>query len=107
MKEYIERSSVMDALQDIPSGCIGEPCNVGLRYARAQIAAIPAADVVEVRHGRWIPSDMGGGEPDEAYICSECGEPWILIDGTPAENNMRYCPACGCRMDKEDEHEAG
>ena len=65
----------------------------------------PTADVVEVRHGRWIPSDMGGGEPDEAYICSECGEPWVLNDGTPEENNMRYCPACGARMDKEDEHE--
>ena len=63
----------------------------------------PAADVAEVRHGRWIPSDMGGGEPDEAYICSECGEPWTLIDGNPAENNMRYCPNCGARMDKEDE----
>ena len=68
--------------------------------------SFPAADVVEVRHGRWIPSDMGGGEPDEAYICSECGEPWVLNDGTPEENNMRYCPACGARMDKEDEHEA-
>ena len=67
--------------------------------------SFPAADVVEVRHGRWIPSDMGGGEPDEAYICSECGEPWVLNDGTPEENNMRYCPACGARMDKEDEHE--
>lgn len=66
---------------------------------------LKAADVVEVRHGRWIPSDMGGGEPDEAYICSECGEPWILNEGTPEENNMRYCPACGARMDKEDEHE--
>ena len=68
--------------------------------------SFPAADVVEVRHGRWIPSDMGGGEPDEAYICSECEEPWVLNDGTPEENNMRYCPSCGARMDKEDEHEA-
>ena len=68
--------------------------------------SFPAAGVVPVRHGRWIPSDMGGGEPDEAYICSECGEPWILNEGTPEENNMRYCPACGARMDKEDEHEA-
>lgn len=67
--------------------------------------SLKAADVAEVRHGRWIPTDMGGGEPDEAYVCSECGEPWTLIDGNPAENNMRYCPACGARMDKEDEHE--
>ena len=30
-------------------------------------ADIPAADVAEVRHGRWI-------EEDGIQICSECGE---------------------------------
>lgn len=80
----------------------GVTCNM---RAHKIVASIQAADVMEVRHGRWIPSDMGGGEPDEAYICSECGEPWILNEGTPEENNMRYCPACGARMDKETDHE--
>ena len=80
-------------------------CGWVAEMSEEEFNSFPAADVVEVRHGRWIPSDMGGGEPDEAYICSECGEPWVLNDGTPEENNMRYCPACGARMDKEDEHE--
>ena len=94
MEEYIERAAIKKLLERY--GATDD--------AMALIDTIPATDVVEVRHGRWIPSDMGGGEPDEAYICSECGEPWILNEGTPEENNMRYCPACGARMDKEDEH---
>lgn len=98
MKEYIERAVALEALSKS-----GVTCNM---RAHKIVASIQAADVAQVRHGRWIPSDMGGGEPDEAYICSECEEPWTLIAGTPEENNMRYCPACGARMDKEDEHEA-
>ena len=101
MKEYIERAHLLKNLgydetrrDDVLPG---STFDIVLKE--------PAADVAEVRHGRWIPSDMGGGEPDEAYICSECGEPWTLIDGNPAENNMRYCPNCGARMDKEDEHD--
>ena len=99
MKEYIERAQLLKNLgydetrrADVLPG---STFDIVLKE--------PAADVAEVRHGRWIPSDMGGVEPDEAYICSECGEPWTLIDGNPAENNMRYCPNCGARMDKEDE----
>ena len=103
MKEYIERAALKRELAPYEENDFSQQMDVILAIVDAQ----PTADVAEVRHGRWIPSDMGGGEPDEAYICSEGGEPWILIDGTPAENNMRYCPACGCRMDKEDEHEAG
>lgn len=100
MKEYIERAQLLKNLgydetrrADVLPG---STFDIVLKE--------PAADVAEVRHGRWIPSDMGGGEPDEAYICSECGEPWTLIDGNPAENNMRYCPNCGTRMDKENKH---
>jgi hypothetical protein len=24
-----------------------------------------------------------------------CGKSWMLNDGTPTENGMRYCPFCG------------
>ena len=29
---------------------------------------------------------------------SECGLTWELIDGTPKENNMNYCPNCGKQL---------
>ena len=107
MKEYIERAVAVQELEVLRQEYeMHDDCDeLVARRCRDALSAVPAADVAEVRHGRWIPSDMGGGEPDEAYICSECGEPWTLIDGNPAENNMRYCPNCGARMDKEDEHD--
>lgn len=40
-------------------------------------------------------------EPGEGYWeCSYYGEPWVLIEGTPTENNMNYCPNCGAKMEE-------
>ena len=64
MKEYIERAQLLKNLgydetrrADVLPG---STFDIVLKE--------PAADVAEVRHGRWIPSDMGGGEPDEAIF---------------------------------------
>ncbi len=32
------------------------------------------------------------------YECSYCKELWILSEGTPEENGMKYCPFCGCEI---------
>lgn len=32
------------------------------------------------------------------WTCSKCGEVWTLIDGTPDDNNMDFCPSCGAPM---------
>ena len=54
------------------------------------------ADVVEVRHGRWIRK-----EDDSCYWyeCSECGE---KLAKTQWGNDYfsAYCPNCGTLMDK-------
>lgn len=52
----------------------------------------PAADVQEVRHGKWIPSIFG------TIICSECKER-ITLFGSDT-NKFYYCPNCGAKMDK-------
>ena len=46
--------------------------------------------------GEWIQheDDWCGNY----YTCSACGCDWTTIDGTPWENNMRYCPECGAKM---------
>lgn len=59
----------------------------------------PAADVVEVRHGEWIAHDDDWC--GTYYTCSACGCDWTTIDGTPQENNMKYCPECGSKMGGE------
>ena len=54
-------------------------------------ADIPAADVAEVRHGRWIASR------DEFCTCSICKYPVYV-----GWNQTNYCPHCGALMDKEE-----
>ena len=87
MKEYIERAAVKNLLDRY--GATDD--------AMALIDTIPATDVAEVRHGRWINTNK---EVEQMCKCSECGYPIShLWSRTP------YCPNCGARMDKEDEHE--
>ncbi len=48
------------------------------------------------KEGEWIETEMGFNS--YAWVCSACGEPWVLNAGTPSENNMNYCPNCGAKM---------
>ena len=65
----------------------------------------PSVDAAPVVHGRWEQHDQFD-EDANTYVCSVCGEPWVIIDGTPAENNMKFCPSCGARMDLPEGEEA-
>ena len=62
---------------------------------------IPAADVEEVRHGKWIKDATkrrGDGEIYD-YCCSECqGEAY---EGSYGNNDVfsAYCHHCGAKMD--------
>ena len=95
MKEYIERAAVEEMLENAQLISDGEYC--GYCTEDVNLGSIPAADVAEVRHGRWI--DDG--------VCSECGFDAMYYKGIPAQVYTDYCPSCGARMDKEDEHEVG
>ena len=67
-----------------------------LRGAEAiieDLTEFPAADVAEVRHGRW---EKHGSK----WQCTGC-KVLMSIDGTPQENSLYYCPNCGASMDKE------
>ncbi len=59
--------------------------------AREAIKNLPAADVAEVKHGKWI-KDEGG-----IVICSNCGEEHCWD-----EYRAPYCDQCGAKMDLED-----
>lgn len=92
MVEYIERNALIAEFKRLT---LGENSLVERLFADGVYAVIetfPAADVVEVRHGYWY--DCGS----LSCRCSKCG----------CKNNREtaYCPNCGARMEKEDEHEA-
>jgi hypothetical protein len=83
MAEYIEREAVLEVVRRVP-------------YYVSQIKGITAADVVEVKHGRWVEVEFGWD--DVYYDCSICGESFCLIDGTPTDNLYNFCPNCGADM---------
>lgn len=61
----------------------------------AEVQYIPAADVVEVRHGEWV--QIGYDEALDRITCSCCKEYFNLIDNCTEAFN--YCPNCGAKMD--------
>ena len=87
MDDYISREAALTALQD------SDLFNTTERQLRA-IRELPAADVAEVVHERWIWNEEGEIDWEQFYRCSNCGdkEYW--------ESN--FCPNCGAKMDLEE-----
>lgn len=98
MKEYIEREQAIalfypvDPENDGSDGCtiVYKSGNFSSSEIEAMLSDLPAADVAEVRHGRWI------FEPGKIPYCSECKE--YSDDG---DKGATTCPWCGARMGKE------
>lgn len=101
MKEYIERAVALDAAQRAFSDQECD-CEVMPDVFRA-LQEVPAADVAEVRHGRWDASDRYKFLDGSTCIrCTECGAALHLEEYQ--KYHWHYCPNCGARMDEEDEH---
>ena len=91
MKEYIERASVHSIIERTSTFAFTRG---GMHE---KIDSLPAADVVEVRHGRWETAPCNGVYD---MRCSACGfAPGIRFYSSD------YCPNCGARMDKESDHD--
>lgn len=102
MSEYIDRAALKQELAPYEENDFSQQMDVILAIVDAQ----PAADVVEVRHGRWFFTEY------EFFTCSVCGESYYNGAESTAQaesylnsgHTYKYCPNCGARMDKEDEH---
>ena len=105
MNDLISRQAAIDALvkaiREDPYYDSNEAINgLGVCDVRVILNDLPSAQP-ERKNGEWIH------KPDiyldeQTWECSECGEPWIFIEGTPSENNANFCPNCGAQMaDKE------
>ena len=92
MAEYIEREALYEkAYWHGEHPDVGNPFPDGVDAIDIKdVDAIPAADVVPVRHGNW-----GSYEPNlDGYRCSCCK----LVHRTCTT----YCPNCGATMKLED-----
>lgn len=112
MKEYIEREAALAICEQEYQERLKQADWCGDTVAwniGGAIKGLPAADVVPVRHGRWIEDERTYTGPGLANnLCSVCGEiAGAWKEGLAPERKWAYCPACGALMDgKEDEHEA-
>ena len=72
---------------------------MALGMALAALRLVSREQVEEMWRSEWQyhPEDY-----DElTWTCARCGEAWTLIDGTPDDNNMNFCAACGAPMTDE------
>ncbi len=88
MADYIRREDALFALRKAERGG-SMTALTRLERAYAEILEMPAANVAEVVHAKWIPfhSEAAG----DIQYCSACD---IGFDA-----RMDYCPHCGARMD--------
>ena len=112
MAEYIKREAAIEMFQ----WCAYDDWNQGAGTSWAEafsesaemIRAIPAADVVEVKRGKWITKkDLQSGM--EYTICSACETEiqWRDRHGVLLRVDMQdtpYCPYCGADM-RVNDHE--
>ncbi len=66
-----------------------------MRAVRMAIDATPTADVVEVRHGKWVKTNSRLAE----MTCSLCG--FTYYGEHDVECMSAFCPECGAKMDGE------
>ena len=100
MKKYIEQDIAIEQIGNLVatmSVCTSTDECFGMKSMKNRaldtLRNIPAADVVEVRHGKW--EDHGRDNPP---TCSNCGSRALLnyeSDYCKSSN----CPHCGAKMD--------
>ena len=93
MTEYIEREALMRNLKQFAPEQLTP-------LIESLIQKQPAADVVEVRRGKWKLKQYEGGILDgEIYDeCSIC-EYQRFFDDIRFKTAFNYCPKCGAKMD--------
>ena len=94
MAKYIDADKLIKAMKKTAeiTGRFGDAVNA----FEACVKLMPAADVVEVKHGKWIERE---NNYDTDYDCSVCSESFVFIDGDPIDNLYQHCPNCGAKMD--------
>lgn len=91
MKEYIERAAALDVVKRTSGDYVA---------AWSEIAHIPAADVAEVRHGRW--EFLGPNRLIKSCMCRTCS---VCHVRSKFISNIAICPTCGAHMDGEIKNE--
>lgn len=101
MEDLISRQAVQDYIAKYLSQFLYDDVRQAVEVIDEYIGELPPVKPQEPKTGHWIEKD--GFDGDVYYDCSECGESWTTIEGTPWQNGMCYCPNCGARMTESEE----
>ena len=94
MSEYIEREATYEDFDK----CNSENPKWTPSRVKTLLARQKAADVAQVRHGRWVTPHWHNS--DYCYNCSECGGEAMHREYQWARNGIYpICPNCGAKMD--------
>lgn len=129
--DYIKRETILNALSELKNSMPFMTDKELLETVKKKVEKIPAEDVQEVKHGKWVlKAEYKSCAYHATASCSECGWEWIGKDGECVGNNKyvfgafvvggskeeaeqfvidnarkrklyNYCPDCGAKMDKE------
>lgn len=96
MSKYIDSEAFFKVINTLPYKDTSYPdasvYNGAISDVADMLTHFPAADVQEVRHGKW--ERVG----DVTYRCSVCGEISCC--------NSLFCGDCGAKMEEECENES-
>ena len=96
MSRYIDADALLKSIGHIPEGVISD-YDAGRWDVTQLVKEAPTADVVEVRHGKWVSHIVGeaGSFDIYAHYCNECD----FVYESGSEYGCKYCPNCGAKMD--------
>ena len=99
MAEYIEKQTLQAKLNRKKAGPATkrytDGWNDAILMVKSMIHSEKAADVAQVRHGRWV-----WHSEERGYLCSECGS-GCLLNYESDWHKSDWCPHCGAKMDLE------
>ena len=104
MSDLISRQAAIEMIDNCK--IFGTTALVDKYEVLGRLRNIPTADVVPVKHGKWILVEEPMGWTDvDCAMCSVCKEDFVLGDWDmeSIKINMKYCPNCGARMDGDDD----
>lgn len=101
--EYVSKSELRNAFKSVTGDCT---CPLHIVATIDQILDfVPSADVVKVKHARWMFDHMTG-EWSYYSHCSECNHQEFFVN-EDAEERHKYCLNCGALMDLKEETKFG
>ena len=102
MSNYIEYKALPQKKER--SSFLDDDFNAGWNACLNNIKSIFAADLVPVRHGKWINPHWQ--DSTHCMNCNQCGYEAQHRVYCGVEKYYRYCPNCGALMDKDGDGEA-